>query len=164
MSYALTNSENGKNSFVGVRQNFNQQTSSVGRPAKNDVPLNEIAQRIGIPRTTLVEARQHVDTVKEIPALESQPKQAVIQVGRELKKITDPVEREQYKEVLTIVPNLGSVPNGLRKYLHPYKGLGLTINAVSANDMTWGAGLGTLAVPLPHWNPNWVLQPVGSTS
>lgn len=66
----------------------------------------DVSQRTGIPVKTLQEAKQHVEAVQEIPALESQPKTAVIQAGRELKKIAEPEQRKEYKEALNEHPNV----------------------------------------------------------
>ena len=62
-------------------------------------------------------------------------------------------------QLIGIGPVLGSAPNGLANYLHPYKALGDTINAVAVPSMTWAAGFGKDVVPLPKWNPLWVLSP-----
>ncbi len=62
-------------------------------------------------------------------------------------------------QLIGIGPVLGSAPNGLANYLHPYKALGDTVNAVAVPSMTWAAGFGKDVVPLPKWNPLWVLSP-----
>ena len=93
-------SANGKNSFHGVRENPG------GRPPSHVVPIREIAERTGVSPQTLRDAEQHVKTVQDIPALRDQPKMAVIQAGRELKKIADPVEREEYKGALAEHPEI----------------------------------------------------------
>ena len=59
---------------------------------------------------------------------------------------------------------LSNVPNGATPYFHPYKNLGIKVNAVTAQNLTWAAGGGVNIVPLPHWNPTWVLQPIGSSA
>lgn len=76
-----------------------------GRPAKVG-SYRDVSERTGFPIATLIEAKQHVDAVKEIPALEDQPKKAVIQAGRELAKIADPEQRKGYKEALNEHPNV----------------------------------------------------------
>ena len=55
-------------------------------------------------------------------------------------------------QLIGIGPVLGSAPNGLANYLHPYKALGDTVNAVAVPSMTWAAGFGKDVVPLPKWN------------
>ena len=62
-------------------------------------------------------------------------------------------------QLIDVVPALGVAPNGMYPYLHPYKGLGVTVNAVAVPDMIWAAGLGKNVVPLPKWNPLWVIAP-----
>ena len=58
-----------------------------------------------------------------------------------------------------IGPNIGGVPDKLKPYFHVYKGIGITTNAVAAQNLTWASGGGLNVVPLPHWNPAWVLTP-----
>ena len=75
-------------------------------PARSAGSLRDISQRTGIPAATLIEAEQHVKTVEEIPSLRDQPKMAVIEVGRELRKIADPETREAYKAALEQNPSM----------------------------------------------------------
>ncbi len=59
---------------------------------------------------------------------------------------------------------LSGIPNAVTPYFHPYKNLGITVNAVTAQNLIWASGGGLNVVPLPHWNPSWLLQPIGSPS
>ena len=59
---------------------------------------------------------------------------------------------------------IGDVPDHLKPYFHVYKGSGITVNAVTAQNLIWATGGGLNVVPLPHWNPSWLLQPIGSPS
>ena len=63
-----------------------------------------------------------------------------------------------------VVPNVSSDWNGGYSYMRPYKNLGITVNAITAQNLTWLAGDGLNVVPLPHWNPSWILQPIGSSA
>ncbi len=81
---------------------------SVNRPGPQARPdsLRNASALTGIPQMTFVEAQQHVEVVKEIPALKDQPKTAVVQVARELRKMNDPEKREAYKTALSAHPEL----------------------------------------------------------
>ena len=57
---------------------------------------------------------------------------------------------------------LSSVPNGVTPYFHPYKNLGITVNAIAAQNTIWADGGGSNVVPLPRWNPSWVLTPLNA--
>ena len=62
-------------------------------------------------------------------------------------------------QVVQIATGLGASPNDEASYLHPYTNLGEKINTSSAPpSVIWGAGAGTDVVPLPKWNPLWVLS------
>ena len=75
-------------------------------PALTPGSLRDVSARTGIPVQTFQDARRHVETVKDIPALVDQPKMAVIQAGRELRKMNDPQGREEYKAALAEHPEI----------------------------------------------------------
>lgn len=62
-----------------------------GRPNKPD-SQQAIADAIGIPRRTLVEARQHVAAVDKYPVLEEFPKKKAIQTAKELDKVPEDIK------------------------------------------------------------------------
>lgn len=58
-----------------------RQKPQKGRPPKAVVSEEELAKEIGVPRTTLREAEQHVEAVEKYPELEKLPKKTIPPVG-----------------------------------------------------------------------------------
>jgi len=85
------------------RVQVSPQISSRG-PMTTPGSLRDISAQTGVPVMTFVEAKQHVETVEEIPELVEQPKKAVVEFGRLLRKIDDPVQREAIKQAVSQNP------------------------------------------------------------
>lgn len=70
-----------------------------GRPEKPDSEA-KVAERLGIPRQTINEAKQHVAAVEQFPALESLPKKEAIKTAKE------PEKAAQYEQAVKDFPQL----------------------------------------------------------
>ncbi|WP_025706223.1 ParB N-terminal domain-containing protein [Paenibacillus graminis] len=70
-----------------------------GRPAKPDSEA-KVAERLGVPRQTINDAKQHVNAVEKYPALENLNKIEAIITAR------DPEKAEQYQKAIEDFPQL----------------------------------------------------------
>lgn len=70
----------------------------IGRPSKPDSEA-KIAEAIGVPRQTLLDARQHVAAIDKYPELEPLPKMQAIQTAKQL----DQIPEEQRADVIPLV-------------------------------------------------------------
>lgn len=64
-----------------------------GRPTKTN-GLKQVAEEIGVPMSSLYDAKQHVKAVEEFPPLENLPKYQAIETAKELRK-APPEEQEK---------------------------------------------------------------------
>lgn len=74
--------------------------SEGGRPEKPDSEA-KVAERLGVPRQTINEAKQHVAAVEQFPALEGLPKKEAIRTAKQ------PDKAEQYQKAVEEFPILG---------------------------------------------------------
>lgn len=66
-----------------------------GRPERPD-SQQKVAEAIGVPRQTLVEARQHVAAIEKYPILETLPKKQAIKTAREIDKLPEEKRASSY--------------------------------------------------------------------
>lgn len=78
---------------------------SMRGPMPTPGSLRDVSAQTGVPVMTFVEAKQHVETIEEIPELVDQPKKAVVEFGRLLRKIDDPAQRETVKQAVSQNPD-----------------------------------------------------------
>jgi ParB family chromosome partitioning protein len=69
-----------------------------GRPVKPD-SKEAIAKELGIPRTTLREAEQHVAAVEQFPELAALPKTNAIDIAKKLRDMPEPVREEKLQHM-----------------------------------------------------------------
>jgi ParB-like chromosome segregation protein Spo0J len=78
-----------------------QKSKGRGRPQK-EASVSKIAEAIGVPKTTLIDARQHVEAVKEYPELATFPKTHAIEIARQLKDLPPSARQEKREEIRQI--------------------------------------------------------------
>ena len=76
-------------------------------PEKNPVSLKTVAQEMGVPRTTLIEAKQHVQAVEKYPTLETLPKKEAISTAKQLDNLPpeerlEVIENEEFQRAYRI--------------------------------------------------------------
>ncbi|MCL6592833.1 MAG: ParB N-terminal domain-containing protein, partial [Alicyclobacillus sp.] len=91
-------------------------TSQQGRPF-NPESMRSVSRLTRIPEQTFREAKQHVETVQEIPELAEQPKKAVLQVGHMLRKIDDAEQREEVKRAIANNPSLAKLAENPKAFI-----------------------------------------------
>lgn len=69
-----------------------------GRPPKQKISEAIIAQELGVPRTTLRDAKEHVKAVEEFPELAPLPKTHAIEVARQLRQLPEKVRQEKLQQ------------------------------------------------------------------
>lgn len=80
---------------------------SRGQPPKVD-GLRQVAADIGVPITTLYDAKQHVKAVEEFPPLENFPKHEAIETARELRKAPP----EEQGKIIDLAQRRAQTPKG----------------------------------------------------
>jgi ParB-like chromosome segregation protein Spo0J len=80
-------------------QNYLEIKRPIGRPAKPD-SLQKIAESIGIPKTTLIEAKQHVEAIDKYPELKEVPKMQAIDTAKKLDSLLEENRIEARREIL----------------------------------------------------------------
>lgn len=68
------------------------------RPTKPD-SLKKIAETMRVPKTTLIEAKQHVQAVKDFPELGPQPKVRAIEAAKQLRQLPEEEQRRKLAEI-----------------------------------------------------------------
>lgn len=67
---------------------------SMGRPVESGSD-QRVADRLGISKTNIVEARQHVAAIEKYPELESKPQSEALRIASRLDEIPEPEERQE---------------------------------------------------------------------
>lgn len=76
-----------------------QRKNPGGRPPKDGVSESKVAEAIGVPLTTLREAKAHVEAVEKYPELETWNKKEAIRVAKELDQAPEPKREEALQRI-----------------------------------------------------------------
>lgn len=89
------------------REYFSEsEKKSRGQPQKSN-GLKQIAEDLGVPVTTLHDAKQHVKAVEEYPPLENLPKYQALETAKELRKASP----EEQEKILDFVSKKTQTPS-----------------------------------------------------
>lgn len=104
-----------ESAHLGNKEYFSDsEKKSRGQPPKVN-GLKQIAEDIGIPITTLHDAKQHVKAVEEFPPLENLPKYQAIETAKELRKAPP----EEQEKILDFASRKSQLPE-VQKEADPY--------------------------------------------
>lgn len=93
---------------LGDKEFFPESEKNLGgRPSKTN-GLKQVAEEIGVPISSLYDAKQHVKAVEEFPPLENLPKYQAIETAKELRKVS-PEEQEKILDFASRKSELSSV-------------------------------------------------------
>lgn len=113
--------------------------SKTGRPMKPD-SAQAVADEIGVPRTTLQDAREHVTAVEAYPVLESVPKMKAIGIARQADKLPEeqrgPFTEEQAAQLQRDFRQINEEATLAKKFINAL-GLIRTIEITRENVETW---------------------------
>ena len=131
--------------FHGVRE-------KIGRPEKV-TSLAKIAQEIGVPRQTLVDAQKHVEAVTKYPELENAPKYTAIEQAKQnnnphvLDLAQQRKKREEEQPVNPGTPGYNQYIDSCEKIANAYNKAIHGVAALSADDQDLNAWKEFLDVP-----------------